>query len=259
MSDARPGGGFAMGVVPEVKSRVADEALVQRRRAQIVAAAVELFSRQGYYNTTVLDVARKAGVSAGLIYQYVSDKDDVLLLALMSVLDLYRQEIPRALEGISDPLERCFEAIRAYCRVVDQHRTATVLAYRSTKSLPRDRRDVIKQSEIETNGLVAACLRDCIAPGLFRPVHVNVVTYQIVTFAHSWALKHWRLKELCTLDEYVATGLDFFAHALLTPAGWRHYRRLLQGGGEAAGPRRRPAGAATSPGPSRPRAGRTRR
>jgi AcrR family transcriptional regulator len=233
-----------MGVVPEVKSRVTDEALVQKRRGQIVAAAVELFARQGYYNTTILDVARKAGVSSGLIYQYVSDKDDVLLLALMSVLDLYRQEIPRALEGRSDPLERCFAAVRAYCAVVDRHRPATVLAYRSTKSLPPDRREVIKQSEIETNGLIAACLRACIAPGLFRSVNVDVVTYQIVTFAHNWALKHWRLRDLCTLDEYVATGLDFFAHALLTPAGWRHYRKLL---------------AATSPGPSRRRSGRTRR
>jgi AcrR family transcriptional regulator len=249
-----------MGVVPEVKSRVTDEALVQRRRGQIVAAAVELFSRQGYYNTTVLDVARRAGVSAGLIYQYVSDKDDVLLLALMSVLDLYRQEIPRALEGISDPLERCFAAIRAYCHVVDEHRTATVLAYRSTKSLPPDRREVIKGSEIETNGLIAGCLRACIAPGLFRRVNVEVVTYQIVTFAHTWALKHWRLKELCTLDEYVAAGLDFFSHALFTPAGWRHHRRLLASGGGAPAPRaRRPAGAATSPGPSRSRPGRTRR
>lgn len=233
-----------MGVVPEVKSRVTDEALVQRRRGQIVAAAVELFARQGYYNTTILDVARKAGVSSGLIYQYVSDKDDVLLLALMSVLDLYRQEIPRALGGMTDPLERCFAAIRAYCRVVDQHRPATVLAYRSTKSLPPDRREVIKRSEIETNGLIAACLRACIAAGLFRPVNVNVVTYQIVTFAHNWALKHWRLRDLCTLDEYVSTGLDFFAHALFTPAGWRHYRKRL---------------AATSPGPSRRRPGRTRR
>jgi AcrR family transcriptional regulator len=247
------GGGFPMSVVPEVKSRVTDEALVQRRRGQIVAAAVELFSRQGYYNTTILDVARKAGVSSGLIYQYVSDKDDVLLLALMSVLELYRQEIPRALEGISDPLERCFAAIRAYCRVVDRHRIATVLAYRSTKSLPPDRRDVIKQSEIETNGLIAACLRACVSQGLFRPVNVDVVTYQIVAFAHSWALKHWRLKDLCTLDEYVRTGIDFFAHALLTPAGWRHHRKLAAAAPEPAPPR------PTSRGPSRRRPGRTPR
>lgn len=216
-----------MSVVPEVKSRVTDEVLVQRRRAQIVAAAVELFSHQGYYNTTIQDVARKAGVSSGLIYQYVSDKEDVLLLALMSVLDLYRQEIPRALEGVTDPLDRWFRAVEAYCRVIDRHRPAAILAYRSTKSLPPDRREAVKQSEIETNGLIAACIRDCVAAGLFRPVNVNVVTYQVVGFAHTWALKHWRLKELCTLDEYVASGFDFLAHALLTPKGWRHYRKLL--------------------------------
>lgn len=224
-----------MSVVPDVKSRVTDEALVQRRRSQIIAAAVELFARQGYYHTTILEIARKAGVSSGLIYQYVTDKDDVLLLALMSVLDRYGQEIPRALEGRTDPLERWFAAIEAYCRVVDGHRVATVLAYRSTKSLPPDRRQVIKQSEIETNALISDCVRACIAAGLFRPVNVNVVTYQFVTFAHTWALKHWRLKELCTLDEYVASGLDFFAHALFTTAGWHRHRKLLAGGFRAPG------------------------
>jgi AcrR family transcriptional regulator len=242
-----------MNTVHEVKSRVTDEVLVQRRRSQIIAAAVELFARQGYYNTTILDVARKAGVSSGLIYQYVTDKEDVLLLALMSVLDLYRQEIPRALEGLSDPMERWVAAVRAYCRVVDQHRVATVLAYRSTKSLPPERRDAIKQSEIETNALIAGCFRACIAAGLFRPVNVNVVTYQIVNFAHAWALKHWRLKELCTLDEYISSGFDFFAHALFTTAGWRHYRkRLAAGEGTLAGGPPSPALSEEAPVPERP-------
>jgi AcrR family transcriptional regulator len=224
-----------MSIVAKVKSRVTDEALVQRRRGQIIAAAVDLFARQGYYNTTILEVARKAGVSSGLIYQYVNDKDDILLLALMSVLNLYGQDIPRALEGLTDPMERWFAAIRAYCRVVDEHRVATILAYRSTKSLPRDRRELIKQSEIETNALIAGCVRACVAAGLFRPVNVSVVSYQFVTFAHAWALKHWRLKDLCTLDEYVSSGLDFFAHALFTTSGWRHYRKLLASGGSALG------------------------
>jgi AcrR family transcriptional regulator len=235
-----------MTVIPDVKNPVTDEALVQRRLSQITAAAVELFSTQGYYNTTILDVARKAGVSSGLIYRYVNDKEDVLQLALLSVLEHYRVEIPRALEGISDPLERWFAALRAYCRVIDRHRVATVLAYRSTKSLPPERREGIKQSEIETNGLVAGCLRDCIAAGLFRSVNVNVVTYQFVSFAHTWALKHWRLKELCTFDEYVASGLDLFAHALFTQKGWRHHRKLVAAAEGAArgAPAGRGAGAA---------------
>ncbi|MBI3447191.1 MAG: TetR/AcrR family transcriptional regulator [Magnetospirillum sp.] len=212
--------------VHDVKAQVTDEALVLRRRSQIITAAVELFSHQGFYRTTIQDVAKKAGVSAGLIYQYVSDKEDVLLLALLSVLESYKQEIPAALEGLSDPLERFWAAIRAYCRVVDQRREATVLAYRSTKSLPDERRQLIKACEIETNGMIAACLTDCVKAGLMREVNVELVTYQLVTFAHSWALKHWRLKELCTLEQYVAEGLDFFAQALLTAEGWKHQRKI---------------------------------
>jgi len=215
------------GTVHDVKAQVSDEALVTRRRGQIIAAAVELFSHQGFYRTTIQDVAKKAGVSAGLIYQYVSDKEDVLLLALLSVLESYKHEIPVALEGLSDPLERFVAAIRAYCRVVDQRREATVLAYRSTKSLPDDRRQLIKDCEIETNGMIAACLSDCIKAGLMREVNVELVTYQLVTFAHTWALKHWRLKDLCGLEQYVAEGLDFFAQALLTPKGRRRWESAV--------------------------------
>lgn len=221
--DNKPGA----GQVHDVKAQVADEALVAKRRGQIIAAAVELFSRHGFYRTTIQDVAKKAGVSAGLIYQYVSDKEDVLLLALLSVLESYKHEIPAALEGLADPLERFRAAVTAYCRVVDQRREATVLAYRSTKSLPDDRRRLIKECELETNGMIAACLADCIRAGLMREVDVDIVTYQVVTFAHTWALKYWRLKELCDLDRYMADGLDFFAHALLTPKGRKRWDTLV--------------------------------
>ncbi|MDE2228701.1 MAG: TetR/AcrR family transcriptional regulator [Alphaproteobacteria bacterium] len=229
-------------MTPEVaiKSQVADAALVQRRRGQIVAAAVELFSEQGFYRTTIQDVARKAGVSIGLIYQYVHDKDDVLLLALLSVLDSYRREIPRALEGVIDPLTRCWVAVDAYCRVVDSRREATVLAYRSTKSLPKERRELVMKAEIETNEFIAECLRDGIRHGLFRPVNVDLTTYHFVLFAHGWALKHWRIREFCSLNHYIEDGLDFLLTALLTPKGARQYRqmraRLSAGGGRVVSP-----------------------
>ena len=45
----------------EVKSLVIDEALVRERRSQIVAGAVKLFSQKGYDQTTVQQVAKKAG------------------------------------------------------------------------------------------------------------------------------------------------------------------------------------------------------
>ncbi|MGH8746805.1 MAG: TetR/AcrR family transcriptional regulator [Burkholderiales bacterium] len=111
------------------------------------SAAVKLFSAQGYYTTTIQEIAREAGVSTELVYQYFRDKDDVLLLALMLVLDNYEQEIPRQVKSIEHPVERLCKAIRTYCAIVDRWRDATLLTYRSTKSLRAERRSLIMEGE----------------------------------------------------------------------------------------------------------------
>jgi len=52
-------------LVPDVvKSQVADPELVQRRREQIAAAAAELFSKNGFYRTTMQQLARQCGFSS---------------------------------------------------------------------------------------------------------------------------------------------------------------------------------------------------
>ena len=124
-----------------VASLVTDTKLVEERRGQILRAAVKLFSDKGYYATTISQIAREAGVSTGLIYQYFKDKDDVLFLTLKLVLETYEHEIPPRLEGIEHPVERLCMALWAYCSIVDGLREATVLAYRSTKTVPRRAHD----------------------------------------------------------------------------------------------------------------------
>lgn len=196
-----------------VKARVADEALVRKRRQQIIEAAVELFSDQGYYRTTVHEIAAKAGVSTGLIYQYVEDKDDILLLSILGVIESYSREIPLALEGIDDPLQRFRVALGTYCRVVDRLRKSTVLAYRSTRSLPPARRRLVMEAEVQTNGLIAQSIQDCVDAGVFHDVDVEFLTYQAVMLAHSWALKHWRLSRKYTIDEYIDHGVSMYLRA----------------------------------------------
>ena len=155
--------------MPSYKDQVSDSAgqignedLFKQRRGQIISAAVQLFSKKGYYQAKVQDIARHAGISAGLIYQYVQDKETLLLLSILDVLDSYATELPLAVRGIEGPLERCCAAFRAYCKVVDEFREATVLAYRSTKSLPEEQRQLIKNAERDTNELIAGYIQACI-------------------------------------------------------------------------------------------------
>lgn len=202
-----------------VESLVADPRLVEERREQIVKAATKLFSEQGYYLTTIQDIAREAGISVGLIYQYFKDKDDVLFLTLKLVLETYEKVIPAALEGAEHPLERLCLAIGAYCRVVDRLRDATVLTYRSTKSLRADRRTFIKEGETRTNRLLEGCLRACIAAGHVRPINDSLLVYQYVLFSHAWALKQWALRGRYSLEDYVEEGIKLLVEPFLTEKG----------------------------------------
>ncbi len=205
--------------VSEAKSPTANSSLFKQRRRQIISAAVELFSEKGYYQTKVQEIAQHAGISAGLIYQYVQDKETLLLLAILDVLDSYATELPLAVRGIVDPMERCCAAFRAYCKVVDGFREATVLAYRSTKSLPVNQRQLIKNAERDTNELIAGYIQACVDQGLFRPVDIQLATYQLVMHAHTWALKHWQFKNRFDLESYVEQGLDLFLHSMLSDKG----------------------------------------
>ncbi len=48
------------------------------RRKQIVAAAWDCFTENGYHETTVRDIARRMNASTGVIYRYFNGKDEIL-------------------------------------------------------------------------------------------------------------------------------------------------------------------------------------
>jgi AcrR family transcriptional regulator len=212
---------------PTPKSKADDTALVLKRRSQILGAAIELFGKRGFHATTVREIAERAQVSTGLVYQYFGDKEDVLFLALQKVLDTYKERIPQATKGIRDPLERFRAAVQAYSRVIDANIDATVLAYRETKSVSRARRNIIKQKEIETNALIETCVRDCIKDGLFENIDAELLTYHIVMIAHAWALKAWHYSGKMTVEQYIDRNLALLLNPLLTERGRSEDLRLI--------------------------------
>jgi AcrR family transcriptional regulator len=48
------------------------------RRQQILDAAIECFSRQGFHPTTMQDIIRESGLSSGAIYMYFASKEELI-------------------------------------------------------------------------------------------------------------------------------------------------------------------------------------
>ncbi|MFD2215799.1 TetR/AcrR family transcriptional regulator [Metabacillus endolithicus] len=51
----------------------------QDQKDKIVDAAMQIFGKKGFYDTKMLDIAEKAGVSKGTIYLYFSSKDELYI------------------------------------------------------------------------------------------------------------------------------------------------------------------------------------
>lgn len=58
--------------------KVSDEHLANRRQ-QILEAAANCFARNGFHRTSMQDIVKESGVSAGLIYRYFTGKDDMIV------------------------------------------------------------------------------------------------------------------------------------------------------------------------------------
>jgi AcrR family transcriptional regulator len=53
--------------------------LIEARRNLILDAAIEIIAEQGFQRTTIKQIASKAGVADGTIYNYFKNKDDILM------------------------------------------------------------------------------------------------------------------------------------------------------------------------------------
>lgn len=55
-----------------------NERIRQATKEKIRAAAIELFMKQGYYATSISDIAKHASISKGLLYNYYKGKEELL-------------------------------------------------------------------------------------------------------------------------------------------------------------------------------------
>lgn len=206
--------------------RVKNPDRVEARVFQIGKAALELFESKGYQATTISDIAQRAGLSVGTIYQYAPDKEGVLKLVLMDIMNAYAIEIPKALEGIDDPLLALRAAIRSYCSVAAVRHRAGRLGYQEWKFLKPQHRKLMMDKELEINHLIFGCIERCIDSGDFRRLNVELMTSRIVLIAHGWALKAWHLQRVTDLNTYVEDNIEFIFSGALTSAGRRRYKAL---------------------------------
>ena len=99
-----------------MKKRTPTQKRSIEKKNKIIDKGFNLICKQGYYNTTTNDIAKEAGVSVGIIYQYFNDKKDILIegvknyinniqnqtITILNNENLNKKNINKTIENIID-------------------------------------------------------------------------------------------------------------------------------------------------------------
>lgn len=148
------------------------------KREAILEAAFEVVTVKGYFETTVDDICRKAGVAKGTVYLYFKDKADVYLglvdWLLCRALDIIAEVDARPLS----PREKLAEVFNAWSENVFSRPGVLSMLSMDSSSIPsqalgRFRQTIVPRIRQMTDAVVGI-VRPGIASGEFRKVDASL-------------------------------------------------------------------------------------
>jgi AcrR family transcriptional regulator len=92
-----------------------------RRSDEILSAAVELFSKQGFAATEVQQIADRAGVGKGTVYRHFVNKDKLFLAAADLGLRQLKDAVNQSADGSHTSLERLRGGVVAFLQFFRAH------------------------------------------------------------------------------------------------------------------------------------------
>lgn len=175
-------------------------------RGQLVDAAVGLFVKQGYHETTTREIAEAAGWTVGALYDFVKSKGDILY----HVCGVIHEETEALLEGASLEGRPAGEALchmlDTYLRACDARQDVILLIYQESNCLAPELRALVMRNEER----ITACFYHLIErggrAGVFRaatPDERWLAAHNIIVIGQMWAFRRWYLQKHYTLEEYV--------------------------------------------------------
>jgi len=161
---------------------------------RILEAAVKVFSRQGFHQSTISQIAKEAGVADGTIYLYFKNKNDILVnffsYKTKQVFDCFRAEVDRA----ESSLDKLRNLVRRHLTEFQRDRDMAVVYQVETHQNSRLAEEQIKEmskmyqdliSEIVELGQVEGRIRKDLYVGLVKRFILGAVDEVINTWIHS--------------------------------------------------------------------------
>jgi TetR/AcrR family transcriptional regulator len=146
----------------------------ERQRQDMLASALDLFSREGYHRVTMRQIAEKSEFAVGTIYKFFRNKEDLYKGLILEKTEEFYKTIEAALEKHDDEVEKLRHYIETKAAIFRAHVPMIRLYFSETYgesfNFMAELNDRIKQRQEDFLGRIAAVFESGIRKKRFRKI-----------------------------------------------------------------------------------------
>jgi AcrR family transcriptional regulator len=187
------------------------------KKQDLLKAAVQLFSKQGFDGTTTLEIAEAAHVTEPVIYYHFKNKDGLFTHILISTFTDYFSRLEKLNNNTPTQFEKVKNLIELHFQFVEEFPGETYIILSGCPAKLRDSAHVcakqIEQQRQRLTEYISGCLKIGIDRNEFIPVPIEATTGLIIAMVNG--LLRRRSLKLDGIKGLKETAVDFCKRSLL--------------------------------------------
>ena len=178
----------------------------EQRRTQIMDAAISCFAEKGYYETSMDDIVRAAGLSKGSLYWHFPGKRELFRSLIESWL-------AQAITGLPEKLAACKTAEEKIGVLMDAGRDTVAvrpemaraqLEFLAQAVRDPEIREWFKNTYVAQRSFLSQVLEEGVKSGEFRPIPLDAVARMIIAYGDGL----WLHREVNEIGDDIGVLID---------------------------------------------------
>ena len=168
---------------PSACDRVVHIGSMKDKKQQIINAAIQSFSRHGYRATTIRQVAKKAGITAGSLYNHIRSKEELLLEIQTKFIDemINRMKNCRSKASAKEKIE---DTVSIIMETIARNRLAWKILIDEFNHFPAAQQKKIRIKGDEFENLITEFIEEGEQAGEFETPNTKMATFFLLGACH---------------------------------------------------------------------------
>ncbi|HEU5348814.1 MAG TPA: TetR/AcrR family transcriptional regulator [Ktedonobacterales bacterium] len=154
-------------------------------RRRILDAAEDVFGEMGYYEASVSEITRRAGVAQGTFYIYFHSKRETFVELIEDIGERLRAVTSAASQDAPNRIEAERRGFAAFFRFVYEHRRIYRIVEDAGRVAPEAAREYYRRISVGYEHALRAAMR----AGQIRETNEEAIGYALMGIAHFLALR----------------------------------------------------------------------